>query len=118
MRPQRRLLFHWALLAPPEPRGRPAPSYRHVSTVRYPARPQQSLILSNKAIDPQMLRTIVRVASRRMRVVTITGLRGGAFQYLQDAIIYGMALLHIGQFSPTKPVTDHMPTKGKRNEKI
>jgi len=90
----------------------------HISTVRYPARPQQSLILSNKAIDPQMLRAIVRVASRRMRLVTITGLRGGAFQYLPDAIIYGMALLHIGQFSPTKPVTDHMPTKGKRNEKI
>src|SRR5690606_8332465 len=40
-----------ALLTPPEPRGRPAPTFSHVSTVRYPARPQQSLMLSNKAID-------------------------------------------------------------------
>ena len=46
-----RLLFHWALLAPPEPHGRPAPTFSHVSTVRYPARAQQSLMLSNKAIE-------------------------------------------------------------------
>jgi hypothetical protein len=44
-------------------------------------------------------------------IVPHKGLRGGAFQHLQDAIVYGMVLLRIGQIFPTQPVTDHPPTK-------
>ena len=46
------------------------------------------------------------------------GIRGRAFQRLQDAITYGMVLAYIGQPSPSMPVTDHTPARCKRNAEI
>jgi hypothetical protein len=46
------------------------------------------------------------------------GPRGGAFQHLVDGVAYGMVLLYIGQSTPTFPLTDHTPTKHRRNEEI
>jgi hypothetical protein len=48
----------------------------------------------------------------------LEGPRGGAFQHLVDGIAYGMVLFYIGQSTPTFPVTDHTPTKHRRNEEI
>jgi Mor family transcriptional regulator len=45
-------------------------------------------------------------------------MRGGAFQHLVDGIAYGMVLFYIGQSTPTSLVTDHTPTKHRRNEDI
>jgi hypothetical protein len=33
-------------------------------------------------------------------------------------IAYGMVLLYIGQSTPTFPLTDHTPTKHRRNDEI
>jgi hypothetical protein len=46
------------------------------------------------------------------------GPRGGAFQHLVDGVAYGMVLFYIGQSTPTFPVTDHTPTKHRRNDEI
>ena len=46
------------------------------------------------------------------------GPRGGAFQHLVDGVTYGMVLFYIGQSTPTFPLTDHTPTKHRRNEEI
>jgi hypothetical protein len=46
------------------------------------------------------------------------GPRGGAFQRLVDGVAYGMVLFYIGQSTPTLPLTDHTPTKHRRNDEI
>ncbi len=46
------------------------------------------------------------------------GPRGGAFQHLVDAVRYGMVLFYIGQSTRTSPLTDHTPTKHRRNDEI
>jgi hypothetical protein len=46
------------------------------------------------------------------------GPRGGAFQRLVDGVGYGMVLFYIGQATPAFPLTDHTPTKHRRNAEI
>jgi hypothetical protein len=78
-------------------------------------------ILCGEAVFPQVILRHFTFGHHMVGLLKCSaprGLEDRAFQRLVDGIVYGMVLLYIGQSTPVFPLTDHTPTKHRRNEEI
>jgi hypothetical protein len=78
-------------------------------------------ILCGEAVFPQVILRHFTFGHHMVGMLKCSAPRGlepRAFQDLVDGVAYGMVLFYIGQPTPTFPLTDHTPTKYRRNEEI